>query len=158
MLLICGLITPAFAQNAPAFGQRGNRSGGPLAALKNALNLTDAQVTAIQSLNQTEQTRVQALRTEIGQKRTALNALLSATTPNPTDVGNAAISLHASEQKLPAERTWYISQLKMLLTGDQQQKLDTLLAANPRAPLFGFPGGLGGPGGPGPRGFRGQRQ
>ena len=150
-------MTPAFAQNGPAFG-RGDRSGGPLAALKNALNLTDAQVTAIQALLQTEQTRAQALRTEIDQKRTALEALLNATAPNPTDVGNAAIALHVSEKKLPAERDWFITELKKLLTGDQQQKLDTLLAANPRLPLLGGPGGLGGPGVPGPRGFRGQRQ
>jgi Spy/CpxP family protein refolding chaperone len=160
LLMIFGLITPTFAQNAPRFG-RGDRSGGPLNALKNALNLTDAQVTAIQALVQTEQTRAQALRTEIGQKRTALNTLLNATTPNPNDVGNAAISLHVSEQKLPAERDWFIAELKKLLTGDQQQKLDTLLAANPRLPLFGGPGMPGGsvaPGGSGPRGFRGQRQ
>ncbi len=160
LLLVCGLITPAFAQNGPRFG-RGDRSGGPLAQLKNALNLTDAQVTAIQALLQTEQTRTQALRTEIQGKRSALNALLNATAPNPTDVGNAAIALHVSEQKLPAERTYFISQLKMLLTGDQQQKLDTLLAANPRLPILGFlggPNGPGGPGAPGPRGFRGQRE
>ena len=159
LLMVFGLITPTFAQNAPTFG-RGNRSGGPLNSLKNALNLTDAQVTAIQSLIQTEQTRAQALRTEIGQKHTALNNLLNATTPNPNDVGNAAISLHVSEQKLPAERDWFIAELKKLLTGDQQQKLDTLLAANPRLPLLGGPGfgGPGGPGAPGPRGFRGQRQ
>ena len=162
LLMVFGLITPTFAQNAPAFG-RGNRSGGQLNALKNALNLTDAQVTAIQALVQTEQTRAQALRTEIGQKRSAVNTLLNATTPNPTDVGNAAISLHVSEQKLPAERDWFIAEFKKLLTGDQQQKLDTLLAANPRLPLWGGPafggsGGPGGPGGPGSRAFRGQRQ
>jgi Spy/CpxP family protein refolding chaperone len=160
--MVFGLITPTFAQNAPPFG-RGDRSGGPLNRLKNALNLTDAQVTAIQALVQTEQTRAQALRTEIGQKRTALNTLLNATTPNPTDVGNAAIALHVSELKLPAERDWFIAELKKLLTGDQQQKLDTLIAANPGLPLFGGPG-FGGPGRPGgsggatPRGFRGQRQ
>ena len=80
----------------------------PFAALKNALNLTDAQVTAIQALLQTRETRAQALRTEIGQKRTALETLLNAATPNPTDVGNAAIALRASEKKLVAERDWFI--------------------------------------------------
>jgi Spy/CpxP family protein refolding chaperone len=112
--------------------------------LKVALNLTDAQVSAIQALMETRRSRAEALRTEIEQKRTALNTLLDAATPNPTDVGNAAISLRASERKLPAERDWFVAELKKLLTGDQQQKLDTVLAANPR--LLG-PGGPGGPGG-----------
>ena len=154
MLMILGLMTPTFAQNPRRFGGppsgdgTNNQTGrpSPLTPLKNALTLTDAQVTAIQALLQTRDTRAQALRTEIGQKRTAVETLLNAATPNPTDVGNAAIALRASEKKLLAERDWFITELKKLLTGDQQQKLDTLLAANPRLPLLG--------GGPGPRGSR----
>jgi Spy/CpxP family protein refolding chaperone len=163
VLMILGLMTPTFAQNPRRFGGppsgdgTNNQTGrpSPLTALKNALTLTDAQVTAIQALLQTRDTRAQALRTEIGQKRTAVETLLNAATPNPTDVGNAAIALRASEKKLLAERDWFITELKKLLTGDQQLKLDTLLATNPRLPLLGGPGG---PGGPGPRGFRGQQQ
>jgi Spy/CpxP family protein refolding chaperone len=144
-----------FAQSGPgvppAFGQRGDR----LAGLKNALGLTDAQVTAIKSLAQTEQTRVQGIMTEIRQKRQALNTLLSAPSSAPADVGNAAIALHASEAKLAPERDWFISELKKLLTGEQQQKLDTLLAANGGRGLS-IPG-LGGPGF-GPLGRGGRQQ
>jgi len=131
--------------NPPGDGttaQRG-QAPNPLAGLKAALNLTDAQVSAIQALMQTRLTRAEALMTEIRQKRQVFDALLDATTPNATDVGNAAIALRASEKKLPAERDWFITELKKLLTGDQQQKLDTLLAANPRI-LGGGPGGPGG--------------
>jgi Spy/CpxP family protein refolding chaperone len=137
-----------------AQGGRGPRGGGgnPLGSLKNALGLTDAQVTAITGVIQTEQTRMQAIRTEIQQKRQALDALLSAASPAPIDVGNAAISLHASEAKTKAEDAYLISQIKLQLTGDQQQKLDTLIAANGGRglpfPGFGFRGGPGGPGGP----------
>ena len=86
-------------------------------------------------------------------RRAWLEALLNAASPNPTDVGNAAIALHAAQSKLPAERDYYLSELKKLLTGDQQQKLDTILAANGGRglPIPGL-----GPGGPGFRGFRGQ--
>ena len=130
-----------FAQNAPApGGQRPN----PLTGLKNALGLTDAQVQAINTLIQTEKTRVQAIMTEIQQKRQALNSLLNAASPAPNDVGNAAIALNASEKKLPPERDYFITQLKTLLTGDQQSKLDTLLAANGNR-IIPFPG-FGGPG------------
>ena len=127
--------------SALMFAQRG-QPPDPVAGLKAALSLTDAQAEAIKALLQTRQTRAQAIMTEIQQKRQTLETLLNAPTPNPTDVGNAAIALHASEKKLPAERDWFITELKKLLTGEQQQKLDTLLAANPRLPFLGG----GGPG------------
>ena len=146
------LTATLFAQRGPASpSDRGPRNPG--AALKNALGLTDAQVTAIQTLAETEKTRVQAIMTDTRQKRQAFEALLNAASPNPTDVGNAAIALHAAQSKLPGERDYYLSELKKLLTGDQQQKLDTILAANGGRglPIPGL-----GPGGPGFRGFRGQ--
>jgi Spy/CpxP family protein refolding chaperone len=139
-----------FAQGALAGplpeGQRPN----PLSSLKNALALTDTQVQAIKSLAQTEKARVQPLMTDIRQKRQALNTFLNATSPNPADVGVAAIVLNGAEKKLSPERDYFISQLKTLLTGDQQQKLDTLLAAN-GGRLLPFPGldpGFRGRGGP----------
>jgi Spy/CpxP family protein refolding chaperone len=140
--MVLTLTTAVFGQTtAPRFG-RPPIANPPGDGLKAALNLTDAQVSAIQALMQTRQTRAQALMMEIQQKRQALETFLDAATPNPTDVGNAAIALRASEKKLPPERDWFITELKKLLTGDQQQKLDTLLAANPRLPFLG-----GGPGG-----------
>src|SRR4051812_39464864 len=94
------LITATvFAQGFPAGPRQGGPRSNPLTGLKNALGLTDAQVQAIQTLAQTEKTRVQGLMTDIQQKRQALNSLLNATSPNPTDVGNAAIALNASEKK-----------------------------------------------------------
>jgi len=126
----------------PPFG--GGQRSDPAASLKSALNLTDAQVEAIKALIQTERDRAQAIRTEIQQKRQVLDTLLNAASPNPLDVGNAAIALRASESKFSAERDWFISELKKLLTGDQQQKLDTILAAGGGR---GLPiPGLGGPG------------
>jgi Spy/CpxP family protein refolding chaperone len=136
-----------------AFAQRGQRGGDPLSALKSALNLTDAQVTAITALQQTERTRLESIRTEVQQKRDALNTLLNAASPSAVDVGNAAIALHASEAKIKAEQDYFISQVKQQLTGEQQQKLDTLLAARGGRGLLP---GMGGPGPNGPQG-RGRR-
>ena len=125
------LTAALFAQRAPGPGAppQGGQRPDPAAGLKNALGLTDAQVDAIKALQQTERTRVEAITTDIRQKRQALDTLLNVTSPNPTNVGNAAIALHASEGKFSGERDWFISELKKLLTGDQQQKLDTLLTA-----------------------------
>lgn len=139
-----------FAQRGPG-GPGGPRGGGDLAAaLKTQLGLTDAQVTAITALAQAEQTRMQAIRTEVEQKRQVLDTLLNAASPVPVDVGNAAIALRASEAKIKAEQDYFISQIKQELTGEQQQKLDALLASGRGIPIPGLGPGPGGRGG-GPR-------
>src|ERR1051326_244984 len=147
------IASTLWAQGAPGQGPRGPKMN-PFARLKSALGLTDAQVQAITKLAQSERTTVQALMADIQQKRQALNTLLNAASPSALDVGNAAIALHAAEGKIAAERTNFINQIKGQLTGDQQQKLDTLLAAN-GGRFLPFPG-LGGPGFGGPRGHFGR--
>jgi Spy/CpxP family protein refolding chaperone len=128
----------------------------PSGALKNALGLTDAQVESIKALAQAEQPNMRSIQTDIEQKRQALDSLLSAASPNVMEVGNAAIALRGAQNRLEAERTAFIGQVKQQLTGDQQQKLDMMLAENGGRglPLFGFEGrgGFGGPGGPRGRG------
>jgi len=146
-ILITTLSIIALAATLSAQRGFGPRGGGtPLAALKNALDLTDAQVTAITALFQTEKTRMDAIWSEIEQKRRELDTLLNAASPVAVTVGNAAIALHTSELKIKTEQDSFISQIKQQLTGEQQAKLDTLLAAR------GNRGLLPGLGGPGPRG------
>lgn len=147
-----------WAQGGPGGAPQGPRPN-PFTRLKDALGLTDAQVQAIANLAQSERSNVQTIMTDIQQKRQALNTLLNAASPSPTDVGNAAIALHTAEGKIAPERSNFINQVKAQLTGDQQQKLDTLLAAN-GGRLIPFPG-FGGPGPGGPGGHfqgRGPRQ
>ncbi len=161
--LIMSLAIVAFAQRGP--GQRGIGPGGPppaggaqtgqrpdpTTALKNALGLTDAQVTAIQALITTRQDRAKTIMADVQAKQQALGTLLNATPQDPTAIGNAMIALRASEKQMAAERDWFISELKKLLTADQQATLDKLIAAGTPLP------GLGGPGFGGPRGGRGLR-
>ena len=163
VLIILSLTAGVFAQRGqrnavrpggppPAFdGTQPGQRPDPASALKAALNLTDSQVTAIQALMQTRQDRAKTIMTDIDAKRQAFDALVNATSPNPTAVGNAAIALNASEKNLAAERDWFITELKKLLTGDQQSTLDKLIAAGTPIP------GLGGPGGPRGGGMRGPR-
>ncbi|OLD57897.1 MAG: hypothetical protein AUI54_01000 [Acidobacteria bacterium 13_1_40CM_2_56_5] len=145
--LYVALIIATFTIGLLAQGRRGGPGFGgtppdPTALLKAALNLTDAQVDAVKALIATRQQQTEAIRTETQQKRQALDAVLNVASPNPTDVGNAAIALRASENKLSAERDWFLTELKKLLTGAQQQTLDSLIAARTPIPLLG----LGGPG------------
>ena len=137
---------------APPAGtfERGQR-GDPSTALKNALNLTDAQVASVQSLMQTRQERAKAIFDEMQTKQQAVDTALNATSPDPSTVGNAMIALQATRKKLDAERDWFLGELKKLLTADQQATLDKLIADGKPIP------GLMGPGFGGPRGGRGPR-
>jgi Spy/CpxP family protein refolding chaperone len=150
VLLTVTLTTALIAQRGRGGPGPGNGPPDPASALKQALGLSDAQVDAIKALIQASQTRTETIRTDIRQKRQALDSLLNSAAPNALDVGNAAIALHAAEARAEAERTALISQIKQQLTGEQQQKLDALLASGRGFPLGAFGGG------PGPRG-RGNR-
>src|SRR3990170_1397458 len=124
------IATLALAQRGRGespFGEPGQRGMRPdrTAVLKTALNLTDAQVDAIKALMKTRDDRAQSIMSDIQNKRQSLNALLDAASPNAVDIGNAALAVRAAEKKMAAERDWFIAELKKLLTGEQQQKLDT---------------------------------
>jgi hypothetical protein len=160
VLIALALVTAGFAQRggrgpglggAPSNGATGTGAPrDPAAGLKAALDLTDAQLESIKTLNQSRQETVQSIMTEIRANRHALDAALDVSGANPTTVGNAAIALRTSENKLKTERETYIANLKHILTTLQAETLDKLIAAGTPLP------GLGGPGGPGERG-RGPR-
>ena len=151
LALTMGLFAQRGARpdGTPPAGVRG-QAPDPTTALKNALNLTDAQVGSIQALFQAQQQKVQAIMTDVNQKRQTLDSLLNAASPNPTDVGNAAIAVHTAEKQMQALHDAFLADLKNQLTADQQATLDTLIKAG--APLPGL-GGFG----PGGRGMRGPR-
>ena len=131
----------------PGGGMGMGQPPDPASALKTALNLTEAQVVSVQALLQTRQQRAQGIQTEIEQKRLAFEAAMNAPSPDPATVGNAAITLRTSENKMAAERDWFLAELKKLLTADQQATLDNLIKAG--TPI---PGLFGGMRGRGPRG------
>src|SRR5262245_51965111 len=88
-----------FAQQRAPRGLRVQRSDESV-RLKEVLGLNDAQLESIRTLEQTEQMRNRPIVQEIQQKRRELDALLSVSTSNPTEVGNATIALRAAEEKL----------------------------------------------------------
>jgi len=146
VLIVLTMTTVALTQQRrggpPPQGERQD----PNEALKAALGLTDAQVSAVQSLMQTRQSRAQAIQSKIDQKRQAFETAINLASPNPSDVGNAAIALRATAKRMAGEREWFLTEFKRLLTTNQVQTLESLIAAG--APLPG----LGGPGMFGPRG------
>jgi hypothetical protein len=122
--ILCVTVT-MLTLSVVAFAQRGNPANG----LKNALGLMDSQVAAIKTIIQNGQPTLQADRSAIKQNRQLYDSLLNTASPVAQDIGNAAITLHASEAKLKADETALMNQVKQQLTTDQLQKLDTIQTA-----------------------------
>src|SRR5690349_21634296 len=123
------LATGAFAQRGlRAPGSRGGGSA-PFANLKNALNLTDAQVSAIQSSAQAAQQQTKTINADLRTRRQTLESLLSAASPNPNDVGNAALAVRASENQLRTVQSNLLTSIRNTLTSDQQLTFDSMIKA-----------------------------
>lgn len=143
--------------------------------IKAYLGLTDAQVTSLTQLLQTERQSVQSLMQQVGQKRQALDAALKAGTSNAATLGQFLLDIQALEKQIEQKRTDSRTQALAVLTADQKTKLNALSAAEQLLPSIreagmlnllappqgagpGGPGFRGGPGGRGgPRGFGGAR-
>lgn len=121
------------------------RPAPPLTGLQNALGLTAAQVSELQSLIQSQQASIQTL---VGNLRTAQQALQTAL--KGTDgaaISTANQAVQAAQTALSnAQKSDKQALLAVLTTSQQQIINDYLLIAQNGGP---GPFGLGGPGGPG---------
>src|SRR5215831_4213671 len=120
------LATAAFSQT------RITTSDGPvldpLAGLKKALNLTDTQVSQLQSLVETQMTALQPLFTDLKAKQDAVQTALQG--GNATTIGNAMLALQSSQKALKAAQDADHDALMALLTPAQKQIInDYLLVA-----------------------------
>jgi hypothetical protein len=92
---------------------------------------------------------MQAVFTEIQEKRTAFETISSQSNPSPADLGNALLALRASESKLQAINAKFQNDFANLLTVDQKKLVDDAKAAAAILPALGAIGLVGG----GPRGI-----
>jgi hypothetical protein len=174
---LCSLVLAAGALLAqPPAGRTPN-----VTDVKAYLGLSDATVTSLEQLLQTEHQAVQALAQQVAQKQQELQAALKAGNSSAAVLGQFLLDIAALQKQIDQKRTDYRPQAVALLTTDQQTKLKALAAAQALIPavqeatmlnllagparpagfgpgLTGGPRGFGpqgGPGGFGPRGFRG---
>src|SRR5262245_23404904 len=149
-IVAISLVAALFA--TPAFSQiRIDTSGGNgpdlLAGLKKALNLTDTQVSQLQTLSQSQMTGLQPLFTDLKAKQDAVQTALQG--GNATTIGNAMLALQNSQKALKAAQDANRDALMALLTPAQKQIVtDYLLIAQNGGlgPLGMFGDGPLGPG------------
>jgi Spy/CpxP family protein refolding chaperone len=122
-LIIISSIALALGGTAVAQGRRSGRTGRVFERLQQQLNLTEAQTNGIRALQENRRKETESLRQEMQPKRQELHQLLQQSNPNPTDVGNALLSLKETRGKRQDINRRFLSGVQGLLNADQLQKL-----------------------------------
>ena len=92
------------------------------------LRLTPDQVTASQKLFADLKTATDPLRQQEPALRAAFEAAVAAPNANPCDVGQAALAVHANQEKIKAALDDFDKKFSALLTPDQLAKYEALKA------------------------------
>jgi Spy/CpxP family protein refolding chaperone len=95
-------------------------------ALKTYLGLTDAQVTSLTGVTQSERQASRGIATEAHTNRQAFEAASRSGTADAATLGNLMLAVQASDKKMQSLRAQYQSQAVGVLTADQQAKLKVL--------------------------------
>lgn len=134
------------------FRQRGEDQA--IAAVQQALGLTDAQVASLKGLLETRRQATQTASRDVREKRQALENLLgqAGVSPDPTQVGNALLAVRAAQRQIEAANTAFQNGFRALLTATQAQTYDAVQRAASQIAAFRGLGLLGGPDGR-PRGL-----
>jgi len=137
LLLAAGI---AFAQD---WGPRGPRAGGPggefgpppieSMAERLGVTLSDDQRTQLEALREKSRESTRPLAEAAQQAREAFRKQLGAAAPDPSAVGQAALAMRATEDKLRAARRASLQEAKGILTAEQWQTVQkALLRHGPR--------------------------
>ncbi len=121
LVIISIIVAPMAGTAAVAQGLR--FGGQSLERLQQRLNLTDAQMNGIRTLQESRQREIESVRQEMQQQRQGLRQLLRQPNPNPNDVGNATLALRETRERMRDINQRFLTGVKGLLTPDQLQKI-----------------------------------
>lgn len=112
--------------------------GRSLPVLKNRLGLTDQQVAEIQQLLRKHREAVFPLQQDLRAKQHALVNALEAPQPDAATVGRLVIEQRALRQQIQKLNQQLQSDVRAVLTPEQQQKFDEWRQARPRPQRLGL--------------------
>lgn len=115
----------------------------PVDLVKSYLTLTDAQVTQLQQIRQSERTANQSIQQSVQQKQEQLDTLLSNGSTDAAALGRLLIDIQNLRKQLDANRTTYHNQALNVLTAAQKTKAQALDDAAKLAPTINQAASLG---------------
>ncbi len=122
-LLLAGSL---MAQQPPGPGPMRHQGTPQVAALKDALGLSDVQVTQLTQIMKDRNAAVQPMFSQIRDKRTSLREKLNAGSSSASDVGQLEIDIAALQKQIPEVQKQYIDKARSVLNADQLNKLKTI--------------------------------
>ena len=128
LIIAAAVAVPVFAQRPlrQRLQRPAARQSMQLGKLRNALNLTPAQIDQLKQIREANQSQRQAITQEMQQKRHALRELMAQSSPDPAQVGNAMLGLKDAQKRSQQLRQQAMESFKRSLTPDQLQKLEEL--------------------------------
>jgi len=136
MIVMAILAASVVLAQGPGAGMRARQMGagrqagaGRVAAVREALNLTDAQV---QQLRELRKSQMEALKPTFDQMRTKSEALkkeMANDNPNSATVGQLTVELKALRKTIADGQPERVAKAQQILTPEQQDKLKALKAS-----------------------------
>jgi Spy/CpxP family protein refolding chaperone len=124
-ILLALIATTLIAQPAPPHG--GPQQGPPpQAILDEVLQLSDAQVAAIEQLNEKRRSTVEPIAQQIGTAQQALNAALNAASPDATAVGRAMLTVRDLQRQIEQAQKSFADGFNALLTDSQRTQVQQI--------------------------------
>jgi Spy/CpxP family protein refolding chaperone len=155
-LIIVTLAASAlFAQGPGGPRAHGMAAQGKTTAVQSYLNLTDAQISSLQQLRQSERAALKPIMEQMGPLHESLRSQSQSGSADATAVGKLVLSIQSLEQQAAPIRTSFQQQAMAVLTPAQKTQLAALQSAAALMPAIHEAEGLNlltppsGPDGPG---------
>ena len=131
-----------FAQGPGGFRAHSMSAPAKTTEVQSYLNLTDAQISALQQLRQSERAALKPIFQQIGPLHESLRAQSQSDGADATAVGKLVLSIQSLEQQAAPIRSSYQQQALAVLTADQKTKLAALESAAALMPAIHEAAGL----------------
>jgi Spy/CpxP family protein refolding chaperone len=139
-LLIVGILGAGLVFAQPG-GRREGRGGAD--ALKQTLNLTDAQVQQIREITRQQMEGVKPIAQQMREKGAALREEMKKGSPDQAKVGQLSVDLKDLREQLKSKRAARGDSISAVLTPEQRDKLKTLEEAAKLGPAVRQAAALG---------------
>jgi Spy/CpxP family protein refolding chaperone len=139
ILLSCLALSAAALAQGPPPPPRGGPGGPPppeIGVLKDALSLTDSQLTSLKILMDTRMQTVQGIMPQLDAAQKALDDALNAANPDPAQLGALLITVNGFRTQIKQADQTFAAGCKALLTADQLVKLNNYLSMMDSLPVL----------------------
>jgi Spy/CpxP family protein refolding chaperone len=128
-LITFTLAATALLAQGPGGPRMHGMAAGKTTAVQTYLNLTDAQVSSLQQLRQSEMTELKPIFQQIGPLRQSLRTEEQSSSADAAAVGKLVLSIQTLEQQAAPIRASFQQQAMNVLTAAQKTQLGALQSA-----------------------------